>query len=248
MQSVSFSLRRVNRLRRAAERARTVHAEHPDLPPMGRPSDGWSASADKANELLRVFDTLWLKAGFTLHAYGFRAGSNGNGIIWAVPADSPLVAPGDCPSVDDAWLQPPRPPESVPLMQAIEGDGSPWSYLSASILSREAAEFGAIWHGCVWSDPTILSKTPRQADDHDAEDDARKLTGDAPVGHWTWRGAAPRTWKPTYADRGTSREVVLHIHNPIGGEEICRATDTSPFKVHVTRTSEAPPQTNKHVG
>ena len=23
---------------------------------------------------------------------------------------------------------------------------------------------------------------------------------------------------------------------------------TSPFKVHVTRTSEAPPQTNKHVG
>ena len=24
--------------------------------------------------------------------------------------------------------------------------------------------------------------------------------------------------------------------------------DTSPFKVHVTRTSEAPPQTNKHVG
>ena len=27
-----------------------------------------------------------------------------------------------------------------------------------------------------------------------------------------------------------------------------RVTDTSPFKVHVTRTSEAPPQTNKHVG
>ena len=25
-------------------------------------------------------------------------------------------------------------------------------------------------------------------------------------------------------------------------------SQTSPFKVHVTRTSEAPPQTNKHVG
>ena len=46
-------------------------------------------------------------------------------------------------------------------MQAIEGDGSPWSYLSASILSREAVEFGAVWHGCVWSDQTILSKPPR---------------------------------------------------------------------------------------
>ena len=48
--------------------------------------------------------------------------------------------------------------DAVPLMQAIEGDGSPWSYLSASILSREAAEFGAMWHGCDWSDQTILSK------------------------------------------------------------------------------------------
>ena len=164
MKSVSFSIRRVNRLRRAAERARTVDSEDPDLPPTESLSNGWSGSTDKANELLRVFETLWLKAGFALHAYEFRAGSNGNGIIWAVPADAPLVAPDDCPRVEDAWLQPPRPPEAVPLMQAIEGDGSPWSYLSASILSREAGEFGAVWHGCVWSDQAILSKSPRQAE------------------------------------------------------------------------------------
>ena len=144
MKSVSFSIRRVNRLRRAAERARAVAAEHPDLPPIGSLSDGWSASTYKSNELLRVFDTLRLKAGFTLQAYEFRAGIDGNGIIWSVPADAPLVAPDDCPRVEDAWLQPPRPPEAVLLMQAIEGDGSPWSYLSASILSREAAEFGTV--------------------------------------------------------------------------------------------------------
>ena len=113
-------------------------------------------------------------------------------------------------------------------MQAIEGDGSPWSYLSASILSREAAEFGAVWHGCVWSDQTILSKPPRQAGGQDASDDALKLTGDAPVGNWTWHDAVPRTWTPTYADMGATREVVLHIHHPIGGEEIYRATDTYP--------------------
>ena len=166
---------------------------------------------------MRVFDTLWLKAGFALHAYEYRAGSNGNGIIWAVPADARLVAPGECPRLEDTWLQPPRPPAAVRLMQAIEGDGSPWSYLSASILRREAAEFGAIWHGCVWSDQTILSKPPRQADSQDASADALKLTGDAPAGNWTWHGAVPHTWKPTYADMGTTREVVLHIHNPIGG-------------------------------
>ena len=32
------------------------------------------------------------------------------------------------------------------------------------------------------------------------------------------------------------------------GIEGSRMKETSPFKVHVTRTSEAPPQTNKHVG
>ena len=83
------------------------------------------------------------QAGFALHAYDYREGSNGNGIIWAVPADARLVAPGECPRLEDTWLQPPRPPGGVRLMQAIEGDGSPWSYLSASILRREAAEFGA---------------------------------------------------------------------------------------------------------
>ena len=222
MKSVSFSIRRVNRLRRAAERARTVGAEDRDLRPVGSASDGWSASVYRANELLRVFDMLRLKAGFALHAYEFRAGSNGNGIIWAVPADAALVAASECPRVEDTWLQPPRPPRAVRLMEAIEGDGSPWSYLSASILSREAAEFGAIWHGCVWSDQTILSKPPRQGDD------APKLTGDAPVGNWTWHGAVPRTWKPTYADKGATREVVLHIHDPIGQERIYRATDTYP--------------------
>ena len=190
MQSVSFSIRRVNRLRWAAEQARRVPAEDPDLSPEERLSDGWSASPYDPHTLLRVFETLWLKAGFALHAYVFREGSNGNGIIWAVPADAPLVAPDQCPRLEDTWLHPPRPPGAVPLMHAIEGDGSPWSYLSASILSREAEEFGALWHGCVWSDQTILSKPPRQADGQETSDDARTLTSNAPVGHWTWHGAA----------------------------------------------------------
>ncbi len=237
MKSVSFSIRRVNRLRRAAERARTADAQHPDLPPIESRPDGWSASTYKAKELLRVFKTLWLKTGFALHAYEFRAGSNGNGIIWAVPADAPLLAPDDCPKIEDAWLQPPRPPEAVPLMQAVEGDGSPWSYLSASILSRETAEFGAVWHGCVWSGQAILSKPPRQAEGEDPSSySPMKPNRDAPVGNWTWCGAAPDTWKPTYGDRGTTREVVLHIHNPIGGEEIYRATDTYPVGSYEGRT------------
>ena len=87
---------------------RVPAAEGPDLSPDESLSDGWSASAYDTNTLMRVFDTLWLKAGFALHAYVFREDSNGNGIIWTVPADAPLVTPGDCPRLDDTWLQPPR--------------------------------------------------------------------------------------------------------------------------------------------
>ena len=225
MKSISFSITRVNRLRRAAERARTIGDEDHGPSPAGLPPDGWSACTHEADSLLRVFDALRLKAGFALHAYVFRSGDNGNGIVWAVPADAPLLAPSECSTMEDTWLQPPRPPRAVPLMQAIEGDGSPWSYLSASILRREAEEFGALWHGCVWSDQTILSKPPRQTDGQGESRGGWSL-GDAPVDNWTWREAAPRTWKPTYADMGTTREIVLHIHNPIGLSEIYRATDT----------------------
>ena len=228
MKSLSFSIRRVNRLRRAAERARTVSTKEPDPSPLGSWSNGWFASTYDANKLLSVFDTLWLKAGFALHAYVYREGGNGNGIIWAVPADARHLSADECPRLGDTFLQPPRPPDAVRLMQAVDGDGSPWSYLSASILRREAAEFAAVWHGCVWSDQTILSKPPRQVDGQDDSNDARKLTSDPAVGNWTWHGPAPGKWEPTYTDRGMTGEILLHVHNPIGGDEIYQAKDIYP--------------------
>ncbi|MDE2754218.1 MAG: hypothetical protein OXI83_16725, partial [Gemmatimonadota bacterium] len=58
-------------------------------------------------------------------------------------------------------------------------------------------------------------------------DDSRewKRTGDAPVGDWTWHTPVPRTWEPTCIQRGTTREVVLYIRNPIVPDRIYRATD-----------------------
>ena len=150
-----------------------------------------------ANDLMHVFDTLWLKAGFALHAYEYREGSNG--IIWAVPADARLVAPGECPRLEDTWLQPPGPPGAVRLMQAIEGDGSPWSYLSASILRREA-EFGAIGTAASGATRLFSPSLRGRLTARMRLADALKLTGDAPAGNWTWHGAVPHTWKPTYAD------------------------------------------------
>ncbi len=221
MKSISFSITRVNGLRRAAAKAREIPYER-----SGPSQAGWFASTYDANELISVFDTLRLKPGFALRAYEFREDSDGNGIIWAVPADTPELPPDNGTWLYGSLSYPPKPPGAVPLMQAIEGDGSPWSFLSASILRREAAEFGALWHGCDWTPQTILSKLPRQASGSDVPDDEEERNGNAPVDDWTWHGPVPTIWEPTYAERGATRRIILHIRNPLGGEEIYRATDT----------------------
>ncbi len=219
-----FSITRVNRLRRAAVRARQLPFEESDFYSDGYLPSWQNRTAGKyAYGLLQVFDTLWLKPGFELLASVYRSGGNGNGEIRAVRTDPKPDDTGEGSGLEDERID--RSPEFVPLMQAIEGDGSPWSYVSASILSREAEEFGAMWHGCEWSDQEILSKPPRQADDQESVG-RRKLTGEAPVSEWSWCEAVPHTWKPTYVDTGTKREVILYIYNPVGRERIYRATDT----------------------
>ena len=219
MKTVTFPIDRVNRLREAAVRARDFRSAD------GEFASGWIRSRFDATKLVHVFEALSIKAGYMLKAYEYVEESNGNGIIWAVPAMDQEAVLDDFSELTESLFEAPRPAQAVPLMQAIEGDGSPWSYLSASILGREAAEFGAIWHGCWWSDQTILSKPPRQASDEDLIDD-HELTGDAPLGDWTWHRAEPRVWEPAFHDKGAVKEVVLHIFDPMGQETVYRTTDT----------------------
>ncbi len=219
MKPVLFSIQRVNRLRQAAEKARKN---------AGMGWDGWSDDTHTAMELLRVFDALCLKEGFTLEAYVYSSGQNGNGVIWAVPSDAEIPSLMDCPRNEETVLRTPVPPGAIPLMQAIDGDRSPWSYLSASILGREAYEFGARWHGCWWSDQAILSKPPRPADSDDPEYGVTEPYRDAPIGEWEWLEDAPEIWEPSFIDEGETCKVILNIHNPVGQETVYQATDTYP--------------------
>ena len=242
MTSVTFSISRVNRLRNAAARARApaepTEPTEPDDPWLEpEEPDGWFVSACDPNDLIGVFKALRLKAGFAVHAYEFRSGGNGNGIIWAVPADAPLLAPEDCPRLDDEFLGPPQPPGAIPLMQAIEGDESPWSYLSASILCREAAEFGARWHGCVWSDQKIIAKPPR---DRPAAASRRMRRTPGTTHRWeAGSGTAPflaHGRQPIPRAERPGR-IVLYIRNPVGQNTIYRATDTYRVDGYACETS-----------
>ncbi len=63
--------------------------------------------------ILAIFTTLRIKPGFTLHAYEFSEGGDGNGVVWAMPSGTPLPRPDDCPRMEDVFLRPPKPIDAL---------------------------------------------------------------------------------------------------------------------------------------
>jgi hypothetical protein len=208
--ATKFPAEQVSELRQRAQAASEVRARGPQ---------GWSKSEADPMELLSAFPSLHLKEGLVLRAYQFREGGNGNGIVWAMPAKAPFPEPDACPRLRDGFLEPPRPPAALEdVLEAVEGDGSAWSYLSASLFSREAAEFGAMWHGCHWSTHTIIDGVPREdslsGDDKRTAKDAREGPDD-----WAWQESRPADWQPQVNEDGDT-------HSALGREAIYRHVDT----------------------
>jgi hypothetical protein len=82
--------------------------------------------------------------------------ANGNGIIRAIQSMEDEQE-GDTITNDDLFV-PPLPRGAMDtVMEGIEGDGSPWSYMCASLFAREAEEFGALWHGVSWETHYVVS-------------------------------------------------------------------------------------------
>lgn len=50
------------------------------------------------------------------------------------------------------------------LMSGIGGDESSWSYMCASLFSRQAEEFGALWHGVSWGTHELYSADLKTSD------------------------------------------------------------------------------------
>lgn len=139
---------------------------------------GWHKSPQDPMRLLDAFPTLHIKPGFVLRAYQFWESSGANGVVYAMPVDSPFPEPAEC-CEDVRHLGPsPRPEGVLPdVMEAVQGDDSPWSYVEAAVFREEIHEFGAYWHGCSWGV-------------HDIIDD--KFETRVPMA-----GRMPRTLKPT---------------------------------------------------
>jgi hypothetical protein len=182
-----FDLAGIQALRARAEKARAL---------LGPSAEGWSKSPVDPADVLKVFKPLRLKTGLALRGDVFNETTIGGGRVWAVPTGAVLLGS------DHSGL-PSKPAGALNnVMEGIMGDGSAWSYLCASILSRELAEFGARWHGCYWTTHTLLGANPltvgsagRDTPSNDAPEGYAK--GQLPaVGEsgWKWLSPLPGQW------------------------------------------------------
>jgi len=211
----TFPAKKIAQLRRRASTA----AELPDEVP-----EGWSKSAIDPMAVLALFKPLRIKDGYVLRAYQFRSGGNGNGFVWAMPVDAEFPDPEECPRQKGVFLAPPKPPLALDnVMDAIDGDGSPWSYMCASILARELAEFGAMWHGCDWNTHRILDANPWE-DNEDTQTDG--VTEEMPpTAEREWIQPKPTHWKPQVVSEGEQVIVTFLTYSGLGQEAIYQHRD-----------------------
>ena len=207
MTTKTVPISKINKLRRKASEARRVPEDGPE---------GWSKSHINLADVVRVFANLRLKQGFALRGYQFRKGGNGNGIVWALPVDAEFPDPAQCQKIEDRFLQPPMPPLALEnFMDAIDGDGTPMSYLSASVLMRELHEFGAMWHGCNWEDHHIIGSDPCVGE--------KPFVSGPP--QWFWPEPKPAKWKPHVLFTDDLIAAVFYTYGMSGQEAITRHTD-----------------------
>jgi hypothetical protein len=217
-QGTTFSASRLQRLRDKAAKTTKVPKDT---------AEGWSKSKVDPAKLVEVFAPLKLKKGVVLRAYQFKEGGNGNGVVWAMPKDAEFPDPGQCPKVQrrDGFMMVPKPPASLDsIMEQIEGDNSAWSYMVASLLSRELWEFGAMWHGTNWGTHRILDSSPWQAGTHGNDDPmSNPKTAEQ---DWKWLEPKPKHWRPRVTIEKDRVTVTFYTYTGYQNETIYRHTDT----------------------
>ncbi len=197
------------------------------VPLEGAPAEpeGWSKSRYDPNRLLEMFQPLRLRQGYVLRAYLYREHGNGNGVVWAMPEDAEFPEPKDCPILETHLLKAPKPSEALDdAMEAIEGDGSPWSYLGASLLRREFREFGAAWHGCRWRTHFILDGDPWKAGPPKGSGPDQERPR-SKVQNWKWHESRPTNWAPQVKIEADRVTVTFYTYSALHPEGIYRHTD-----------------------
>ena len=124
----------------------------------------WFISAVNPGWVLMKLPGLTLKPRIRLVTYLYRLEKNGLSATWALPETlSTTVLLEDALKTSGGEDHPPKPKGSfADLMEAIEGDRSPISFLVASIVRRELKEFGTLGNDRNWSNHRLIDTLPTQ--------------------------------------------------------------------------------------
>ena len=223
-----YKASRMQQLRRRAQRIS-------DATKFVDASDGWFYRGDEPMKLLRLFPRIHLKDGYILHGCRYFANGNGNGIVCATKNENGNF--NSLPMVNGGLDPVPISPEEfesiegtlADFMEALQGDGTPWSYFSASILARELQEYGALWHGASWSTHTLLDAPPWEiieGQDPDSEDDDECMDSFSPKEVWTWIEDEPDDWRPRVEFLNGQSRVTFYTFSALGQEQITKFVDT----------------------
>jgi hypothetical protein len=190
--------------------------------------EGWSKSNSNLAKVVAVFEPLRLSREFVLRSYRYNAKGAYLEVVWAMPPTADFPEPARAPRMLEHPLKPPKPPAAAAdFMEAIEGDGSPWSYMAASLLKRELEEFGARWRGCQWSTHRLLEQNPWSAG-LAGEAAVYKTPIQGPTGKetdWQWTEMDPRDWRPQARVEGDRVIVTFYSYCGLNTQTIYRNTD-----------------------
>ena len=212
----AFLGEKLNRLRDNAIRA---------VGSKGEPPIGWSISPADPMTLVAAFEGLKVKKGFVLRAYDYHDFAERRAVVWAMPERSELPPPDQCPKVKLQHIRGEVPKPSAALddfTDLIEGDGSPWSYLCASVMIRELKEMRPFWHALDWRTHVILGQNPWEPGSPKVESVGHAIN---PRREWRWDETEPRSWQPTVRVEKDKITVTFYTFSAYRGQ-ICRHVDT----------------------
>jgi hypothetical protein len=190
------------------DRARAI-ARPPDEGPQG-----WSVSDVDPGRIVQVFEpAIRLRAEYVLRGYQYRAGGDGNGVVYALPSGT--AGPKPRRSRSARFRVPPR-AALKSWIDALELDGTPWAYLCLSLLGRELTEFGAICHGTSWGVHTVIGRMPWIGADGDRLADADG---------WTGSVLGADELAPRVVILPDEVVVRLHTYTPLGMQRVVEQVD-----------------------
>lgn len=182
--------------------------------------NGWCKSKLDPMILLDYFGPLRLKSGYVLRAYERHLAPDSWGVVWAMPESMPFPEPK--PNGDGRPIKPKGALDDV--MEAVDGDGTPYSYLCASLLARELEQFATLSPESGWLNCFVLDGNPWSG----ANGVAHTLKGQGftrDANHWRWTGQQPAQWRPSVFVSERTVTVAFHAFSGVGRQRIISFED-----------------------